>query len=226
MTSAVARLHELGDLFVPPTDPGQDLGPSPRRLGVSATGLEGRRRGGGPGLKGARPGRDCRSGVASRQDAGPGQIQVIGNYLAATLRPKVMRHRPLLASIVLVVAITSACGVRPDGSGGTSGGPRYAVSGYAHAGPTCPVEQNPPGPSCADRPVAGAVLAFRAADGRVVAQATTGPDGSFIVTLAPGRYTLIPQPVDGLMGTAAEQDLLVIDAPLVGIDLSYDTGIR
>jgi len=28
------------------------------------------------------------------------------------------------------------------------------------------------------------------------------------------------------MGTAAEQDLLVIDVPLVDIDLSYDTGIR
>ena len=127
--------------------------------------------------------------------------------------------------MVLALAVSSACAAPPDGSVSTSG-PRYAVSGYAHAGPTCPVEQNPPDPSCADRPVVGAVLVFRAADGRVAARATTGPDGGFVGTLAPGRYTLIPQPVDGLLGTAVEQDLMVVDAPLVGIDLSYDTGIR
>lgn len=133
-------------------------------------------------------------------------------------------RRLLVTAILLAMAVLSACAA-PDGSGATSG-PRYAVSGYAHAGPVCPVEQIPPDPSCADRPVVGAVLVFRAADGRRVAQATTGPDGSFAVTLAPGRYTLIPQPVNGLVGTAAEQDLLIVDAPLVGIDLSYDTGIR
>ena len=56
MTSAVARLHELGDLFVPPSDPGQDLGPSLQRLGVLAGGVEGRRRGRGAGSrKGSAP---------------------------------------------------------------------------------------------------------------------------------------------------------------------------
>jgi hypothetical protein len=34
------------------------------------------------------------------------------------------------------------------------------------------------------------------------------------------------QPVVGLRGTAAEQDFLVVDAPLTGVDVSYDTGIR
>jgi hypothetical protein len=28
------------------------------------------------------------------------------------------------------------------------------------------------------------------------------------------------------MGTAAEQNLLVVNTPLTGIDVSYDTGIR
>ena len=40
------------------------------------------------------------------------------------------------------------------------------VRGTVTSGPTCPVVTNPPNPSCADRPVAGAVLVFRDASGR------------------------------------------------------------
>ena len=39
------------------------------------------------------------------------------------------------------------------------------VQGKATAGPTCPVERNPPDPQCAERPVAGAVLVFTNAAG-------------------------------------------------------------
>jgi hypothetical protein len=64
------------------------------------------------------------------------------------------------------------------------------------------------------------------ATGGVVAEVATRSDGTFTLTLPPGSYTLVPHPVEGLMGTAAEQNLLVANTPLTGIDVSYDTGIR
>jgi len=138
-----------------------------------------------------------------------------------------MSHRALLIVALLGVAAVSGCGTQPDGTGTpTTIGPGYAASGYVHAGPTCPVEEDPPDPDCGDRPVAGAVLLVRTATGVVIAEITTDNDGAFTVTLPPGSYTLVPQPVEGLMGRAAEQDFQVVDGPLTGIDVSYDTGIR
>lgn len=101
------------------------------------------------------------------------------------------------------------------------------VQGKATAGPTCPVETNPPDPACAERPVAGAVLVFTNAAGTEVARATSAADGAFSVELAPGSYTLAAQPVEGLMGTPAPIDVVVQAAqPMTELNVSYDTGIR
>lgn len=102
-----------------------------------------------------------------------------------------------------------------------------AVAGVVTAGPTCPVVTQPPDPACSDRRVDGAVIRVVDADGRQVAEATSAADGSFGLRLAPGDYVLLPQPVEGLMGTAPEQELRVPpgggSAPIA---ISYDTGIR
>jgi predicted small secreted protein len=136
-------------------------------------------------------------------------------------------NRPAILALVLLATAASACGTAPGGGGTvTPMGPGYTVSGYAHAGPTCPVAQDPPDPACIDRPVAGAGLLVRTAAGVVSAEVTTTADGTFTVTLPPGSYTLVPQPVEGLLGTADEQDFQVVDGPLSGVDVSYDTGIR
>ncbi len=133
-------------------------------------------------------------------------------------------RRPAILVLALLAVAAVGCGRQSDGIGTTAR--EYAVSGYAHAGPTCPVVQDPPDPACDDRPVAGAVLVVRTTAGEVAAALTTTSDGTFTVTLPPGRYTLVPKPVEGLPGTPGEQTLLVVDSPLAGIDLSYDTGIR
>ncbi len=104
---------------------------------------------------------------------------------------------------------------------------QVTLRGMASAGPTCPVETVPPDPECAARPVVGAEIVIRDADGEAVARVRTGEDGSFAVSLAPGRYELVPQPVDGLMGTAGPIAIVLIageepDEVVVG----YDTGIR
>ena len=99
------------------------------------------------------------------------------------------------------------------------------VAGRATAGPVCPVER-PNDPACAPRPVAGAVLVIRAADGSEIARFATGADGEFGQELPVGEYVLEAQPVEGLMGTPAPIPFRVADGRAAELDVSYDTGIR
>jgi hypothetical protein len=131
-----------------------------------------------------------------------------------------MRIRLVVLSVVVLLA---ACG--GDGGVSTTVPGIFAVSGYAHAGPVCPVETTPPDPLCEDRAVAGAVIRVLASDGSVVAEATTEADGTFTVGLPAGEYTIVAQPVDGLLGTPAPIELTVV-GEVSGVDLAYDTGIR
>ena len=109
-------------------------------------------------------------------------------------------------------------GVLPDATG---------VRGVVAAGPTCPVVTDPPDPACAERPVAGAELVFTNAEGVEVARTTSAADGSFFVELAPGGYRVTAEPVEGLMGTPAPQDVEVVAGqPMTELQVSYDTGIR
>ena len=103
---------------------------------------------------------------------------------------------------------------------------RTVVSGNAHAGPVCPVESVPPDPNCADRPVPDAVIEIRDAAGNTAATARTDADGNFTINLAAGTYTFVPQPVEGLLGTAGEAVVVVGSTPVTGLYFAYDTGIR
>ena len=103
------------------------------------------------------------------------------------------------------------------------------IVGRAVAGPVCPVVQAPPDPACADRPVAGALIVVRDAAGAEVARATTGADGTFLVGVpGGGSWTVEPQPVEGLMGTAPPVAVEVADEPWAwaAAAVGYDTGIR
>ena len=142
--------------------------------------------------------------------------------------PSCLQRRSCMSRIIaLLVGVTLlACGGQNGGGETTTTVARFAVSGYVHAGPVCPVETTPPDPSCADRPVPDAVILVRDAAGSIVAEARTAADGTFSVDLPPGSYTLIPQPVDGLMGTGEELGVVVVGGPVPGLDVAYDTGIR
>jgi hypothetical protein len=134
--------------------------------------------------------------------------------------------RPGHLAIALLLAVTCiACGVT-TGDGSSITERAAAVSGYVHAGPTCPVVQDPPEAGCEDRAVADGLLLILDATGAEVAAARTADDGTFEVTLPPGSYVLVPQPVEGLLGTAPRQNLEVADQPVTGLDIAYDTGIR
>jgi hypothetical protein len=99
------------------------------------------------------------------------------------------------------------------------------VSGKVVAGPTCPVESSPPDPRCAPRPVAGATLLIQDLEGRTVTTAVSDASGAFSLTLPPGDYMLVAQPVAGLMGTAPPLSFSVAGSP-VELAVEYDTGIR
>lgn len=101
------------------------------------------------------------------------------------------------------------------------------LRGEVVAGPVCPVATDPPDPDCEDRPVPGAELVIEVADGdggqvRVLAD----ENGLFEVPLAPGSYTLIPQPMEGLLGTAAPVTLEIAAGTTTELSVVYDTGIR
>ncbi len=121
-----------------------------------------------------------------------------------------------LAAVVVVGIVIAACGGRAVD--------RFPVEGFVHAGPTCPIESDPPDPACADRPVPDAVLVVVDAAGGEVASLRTDPDGRFRVELPAGTFTIVPQPVEGLLGTPGDVSITV---PVDGrIDIAYDTGIR
>ncbi len=111
----------------------------------------------------------------------------------------------------------------PAPGGGTTGGV-IGIRGVATAGPVCPV-MRPGDVNCADRPVVGALVHILDATGTEVATLQTDATGAFVVTLPPGRYRVVADPVAGLMGTAPPADVTVGSA-LEVVQLTYDTGIR
>ncbi len=99
------------------------------------------------------------------------------------------------------------------------------IGGRASAGPVCPVVQ-PGQEGCDPRSIQGAVLIIRDASGKEVARATTDGAGFFRVTVPAGAYTVEPQPVQGLMGTAPGVQVTVEAGHLATVSIDYDTGIR
>jgi len=129
-------------------------------------------------------------------------------------------NRRTMVVLIAVAVLLAACGPGPAPVTSPMGG----ISGIAQAGPTCPVER-PGDPACAPRPVAGATILIRDATGADVATIVTDAAGRFQVPLPPGFYTVVGQPLEGLMGNRGPLDVQVAEGD-VTIELSYDTGIR
>lgn len=112
----------------------------------------------------------------------------------------------------------------PPGVTGGGVGDLVGIRGVALAGPVCPVVR--PGDStCADRPVAGAMIHVLDSTGTEVAELTTDGAGAFQVALPRGSYRLVADAVEGLMRAPAPVDVEV-GSGASEVDLAYDTGIR
>jgi hypothetical protein len=128
-----------------------------------------------------------------------------------------------LSTVLVAVAlsITSSCATSRSSSPVVD----YAVSGVVTAGPTCPVQKDPPDPACDDRPVPGAMLLI-SKDGDAYGEIVVDSEGRFETRLPAGTYVLEPQPVEGLMGTAKPVRFEVSPNRPVDVVIQYDTGIR
>jgi len=127
--------------------------------------------------------------------------------------------RPVALSIVLLLA---AGGCAADGTDE----PSAIIVVTALAGPTCPVETDPPSPECAPRPVVDAVIVVVDPGGSEVARAATGADGTVSIAVPAGTLIVTPQPVEGLPGTAPPSTVTVPPGSSISVAADYDTGIR
>jgi hypothetical protein len=137
----------------------------------------------------------------------------------------------LLGACALVVA----CGPLSGASSALSPSPGVSpadgpprVTGTVSAGPVCPVEQNPPDPRCAPRPVESAVIVATNGSGQEVGRTTSAADGSYeLLVTETGPVIITALPVDEL-AQPPEPVHLTLGAPsdVLTVDLQYDTGIR
>jgi GNAT superfamily N-acetyltransferase len=124
---------------------------------------------------------------------------------------------------VLALALVACGGTRDTGEDAAATA-RLEIT--ALAGPVCPVETDPPSPECAPQPVESATIIVTDADGDEVARGTTGSDGVVGFDVAPGELTVVPQPVEGLLGTASTISARLTAGQTLRVTVDYDTGIR
>ena len=130
--------------------------------------------------------------------------------------------RWLRLTFALLLAGLAACGPVPIAT--TDGTAVGGAMGYAHVGPTCPVERSPPDPACADRPYSGAFV-VEGLDGRRVTDFSTGGDGRFSVGLPPGSYNIRLRDA-GTLPSLAPVGFTVREGAWTTLDLALDSGIR
>jgi hypothetical protein len=141
-------------------------------------------------------------------------------------------RRPLAVAgfVACLAAIVAGCIFLPASTATVSPTARPSVvattgvRGTVTAGPTCPVERADQSPCI--RAVPDATIVATDAAGKEVARATSDGSGAYFLQLPPGTYRIVPQPVPGLMGTAAAETVEVTSGAATRLDFAYDTGIR
>jgi hypothetical protein len=122
----------------------------------------------------------------------------------------------------LAPAATAVLTPAPTGTSladGTAG-----IAGQVVLGPTCPVVQKDT--PCLDKPYQ-ATLTVLTTDRRPVTRFTTGADGKFRISLAPGEYILHPESPNGAAyPRGREQSFTVAAAQFTPLTVSYDSGMR
>jgi hypothetical protein len=128
------------------------------------------------------------------------------------------RRGPLV--LLAAVALLTAC----DPAEPTAEGSIVVV---AQAGPVCPVETNPPDPSCAPRPVANAPIVVTLADSDdVVAEGATDAEGRLTLAVPIGDYVVTAGAVEGLVAAPQPVVVSVLANLTTEVPVAYDTGIR
>ena len=129
------------------------------------------------------------------------------------------RSGPAIILLLTIGLLVAACGTA------ASAAPTGTVNLTLTAGPVCPVEQIPPDPNCAPRPVADAEVLVLTVDGREVGRAKSDAAGKIRLTLPQGRYTIRPVQTN-TFPSAPEEVVVDVGSIPVDVPLGYDTGIR
>ncbi len=137
-----------------------------------------------------------------------------------------MKHRgpPIFVLALLLAACAPSASPSPTQSPTESANGALVVT--LTAGPVCPVEQIPPDPNCAPRPVAGEVVSVALPDGQVVDSQRTDAQGRANFSLRPGAYVVTAPEVPGYMGRPEPTSFDLAALEFLELDLEYDTGIR
>jgi hypothetical protein len=132
--------------------------------------------------------------------------------------PAAMRGVLIAVAVLGMLAACDTADPREEGS----------LLVVAMAGPTCPVETDPPDPDCAPRPVAGAPVFVSPANGQdiVIAQGETDADGRLTLDVPAGDYLVTAGAVEGLMAAPEPVVVSVLAGVTIEVPLGYDTGIR
>ena len=124
--------------------------------------------------------------------------------------------------VIGVIAWLTACSAA---SGGVS---RSGIGGRVVVGPTCPVEQVPPSPRCAPRPLAASIRINRVGRRAPSWTVRSGTDGRFSIRLPAGDYivTPLPRPGSALPRPPRPFEAVVHADHFTHITITYDSGIR
>jgi hypothetical protein len=130
-------------------------------------------------------------------------------------------QRSFVVVLVAILGTLTACVPSEPGEEGS-------IVIVAMAGPTCPVETDPPDPDCAPRAVAGApIVVMPAGDSDVViARGETDLDGRLTLAVPVGDYLVAAGAVEGLIAAPDPVLVSVLANLTTEVPVAYDTGIR
>jgi hypothetical protein len=129
--------------------------------------------------------------------------------------------RLLPLAVIVGLLILAAC-AKNGGAG--SDGDLGTIRGSVLLGPTCPVESI--ASPCPEQPLSG--IEVRALDdqGDVAASALSGDDGTFVIDVQAGTYTLMASIEDDPARSAKPTNVHVVSGETVHADVLVDSGIR
>ena len=111
-----------------------------------------------------------------------------------------------------------------DGSVGEFWG---SIIGSVLLGPTCPVEQYPPDPECADKPYATTLVVTTPDGARVIKTFASNTEGKFNVEVPPGQYAIRSAAAANVLPYCSTNEEIVVEANgYAEVTVSCDTGIR